>query len=108
MNQRQRRDPASVGTRVQISFRVLEPGNRADSVPSDTAEVPYEVKVRGVLMEQAALGEQAHIITQAGRALVGRVDVIEPADTHSFGRPPRALVEAQESIRALLEERSHE
>ena len=64
------------GTRVAVRQRLLEPHERAPSLPEDTADLPYEALVRGILLE--------------------------PADAHTFGRPPAALVAVDEAISELL------
>lgn len=89
------------GTKVALRQRLLEPEERASSLPQDTAALPYEALIRGVLLEAAEVGELASIRTAAGRVLRGRLEVVEPADEHTFGRPPPALVAADEAISAL-------
>jgi hypothetical protein len=88
---------------VQIRFEVLAAGKRPSNVPPDTAGVPYELRVKGILRYPAVGGERATIVTPAGRVLQGVLEVIEPADMQSLGRPPQALIEAQENIRKLLQ-----
>jgi hypothetical protein len=90
------------GTRVQIRFELLAAGERADTVPEDTASTPYTVRVRGILVENASAGGEARIRTPTGRILTGVLEEVQPADTHSFGAPQPALVEAQEAIGRLL------
>jgi hypothetical protein len=92
------------GTRVQVLQRLLEPHERAPGLPEDTAELPYEARVRGVLLEPTRPGEPATIRTAIGRTVTGRLEVVEPADTHSFGRPHPTLVEVAEEMRSLREE----
>jgi 2-amino-4-ketopentanoate thiolase alpha subunit len=96
-------DHVAAGTRVQIRFTLLEPPERAPGLPADTAAVPYEGRVRGALVAPAAPGERATVRTATGRELSGTLEIVEPADLHTFGRPPRALVDAIEHIRPLLE-----
>lgn len=94
----------SAGTRVEISFQLLTPAQRALGLPDDTAAVSYDARVRGVLLSPSRRGGQASIRTQAGRELTGTLDVIEPADAHSFGRPHQALVDVANAIAELREE----
>jgi hypothetical protein len=94
----------AAGTRVQISYLLLEPGERADGIPADTAELPYVARVRGVLVAPAAAGGRATVRTPSGRERSGELELIEPAYTHSFGRPPTALVELAEAVRRLRDE----
>lgn len=92
------------GTRVQVRFTVLEPAQRQPGLPEDTARIPYVARVRGRLVGDGHAGERVTIRTAAGRELAGWLEVVEPADLHSFGRPPAALVEAVTPMAALLEE----
>jgi hypothetical protein len=96
--------PVPAGTRVEIRFRLLTPAERALGLPEDTAGLPYDVRARGLLLDDCEQGELARIRTQAGRILEGELDVVEPADLHTFGRPHPALVEAVTAITALKEE----
>ena len=88
---------------MQIRFTLLEPSERAPGLPADTAAVPYAGRVRGTLVAPATLGEPATVRTAIGRELSGTLEVVEPADLHTFGRPPRALVDAADRIAALPE-----
>jgi hypothetical protein len=94
----------TAGTRVAVRLRLLDPGERAPGLPPETAALPYEAIVRGVLVEDAALGEEATVRTAIGRRVAGRLETIEPADTHTFGRPAPALVAMTESIADLQRE----
>ena len=97
-------DPVTVGTRVQIGYRLLTASQRAPGLPADTAALSYEMRARGILLEPGRLGEPVSIRTPTGRRLTGTLIDAGPADTHSFGRPPQALVAAIESITALRAE----
>lgn len=90
------------GTRVVVRQRLLEPHERAPSLPADTAALPYEALIRGILVESGELGAQAKIRTAAGRLVSGRLESVEPDDSHTFGRPPAALVAVDEAISELL------
>jgi hypothetical protein len=91
------------GTRVQIRFTLLEPSERAPGLPEDTAAVPYVGRVRGTLLAAARAGGPATVRTASGRELSGELEVVEPADLHTFGRPQPALVVAVEPMGALLD-----
>jgi hypothetical protein len=85
-----------------VRQRLLEPHERAASLPEDTAALPYEALVRGILLEPTKVGSSATIRTAAGRVVAGQLEIVEPADTHTFGRPPAALVAVDEAISGLL------
>ncbi|MBW6473645.1 MAG: 2-amino-4-ketopentanoate thiolase [Anaerolineaceae bacterium] len=73
------------GTWVEIEQIVLKPEERASALPEDTRKVPYVLHVSGFLLEDAALGQEARIKTVIGRELLGKVLVVNPSYTHSFG-----------------------
>jgi len=89
------------GTRVQVRTILLHPAERATGIPADTAGVPYEVRARGILVSAAAPGAPAAVRTATGRIVAGELEIVEPADTHSFGRPVPALVESIAAIETL-------
>jgi hypothetical protein len=90
------------GTWVEIHCVVLPTGERAPQVPEDTQRVPLEMRVKGFLAAPAALGEDAEIITPAGRRLAGRLVEVNPAYTHGFGAPIAELAPIGEEVRAVL------
>ncbi|MCU0489315.1 MAG: 2-amino-4-oxopentanoate thiolase subunit OrtA [Anaerolineales bacterium] len=73
------------GAWVEIEQVVLTPEQRAPSLPDDTRQVPYVLRVAGFLLEAANLGEPARIRTLIGRELSGVLKTINPSYTHSFG-----------------------
>jgi len=104
---RQTAAPVAPGTLVEIHGVVLPAGARAPQVPADTQAVPLEMRVKGVLAAPAALGEEAEIVTPAGRRLRGTLVEVDPAYTHGFGRPIRELSTIGDEVRALLRARGH-
>ncbi|WP_305908070.1 2-amino-4-oxopentanoate thiolase subunit OrtA [Methylomarinum sp. Ch1-1] len=90
------------GVWVEIHTIVLHPGERAPQIPEDTAKIPLEMRVKGFLIEPARLGDQAQIVTAAGRRLRGRLDAINPAYRHGFGAPIPELSTIGQELRALL------
>ena len=96
------------GTWVEIHGIVLRPGERAPQIPDDTKAVPLEMRVKGFLAEAAALGDEAEIITPAGRRVRGTLTEVNPAYTHGFGAPIPELSGIGREVRALLGKRSHD
>ncbi|MGE0823799.1 MAG: 2-amino-4-oxopentanoate thiolase subunit OrtA [Candidatus Binatia bacterium] len=96
------------GTWVEIHHVVLAPADRAPQVPDDTRQVPLELRVKGFLFAPATLGQEAEIVTPAGRHLRGTVITINPAYTHGFGAPIPELSAIGAEARALLRERRGE
>ena len=93
------------GTWVEIHSIVLAAGERAPQVPADTRAVPLEMRVKGFLAAPAAIGEQASIVTAAGRSLTGTLVEVNPAYSHGFGPPVPELSGIGAEVRALLRAR---
>ncbi|MFN7951989.1 MAG: 2-amino-4-oxopentanoate thiolase subunit OrtA [bacterium] len=94
---------AARGAWVEIHAVILSPGERAPNVPADTRALPLELRVRGFLVDDAAVrGDGVAIRTRAGRVLRGRLVAIQPGYDHGFGAPVPALAEVGEEARALL------
>ena len=92
------------GAWVEIHKIILEKGERAPQVPDDTKQVPLEMKVKGFLVEDAVIGEEATITTIAGRTLTGRLTEVNPAYTHQFGSPIPELLPIGRELRKILYE----
>jgi hypothetical protein len=90
------------GTWVELHRIVLAAGERAPQVPEETQRVPLEMRVKGVLAHDASLGEEAEIVTRAGRRLRGTLVEVNPAYTHGFGPPVAALRAVGDELRARL------
>jgi hypothetical protein len=73
------------GTWVEIEQVVLTPEQRAPTLPEDTKQVPYILRVSGFLVEEAEFGETARIRTIIGRELSGILKTVNPSYSHSFG-----------------------
>ena len=93
------------GVWVEINNIILEPGERSPQVPDDTAKTPFKMRVKGYLVEPAAVGEGAEIITAAGRRLRGRLSEVNPAYRHGFGPPIAELAMIGHELRCLLEQK---
>lgn len=93
------------GSWVEIHSIVLEGGQRAPQVPEDTQRVPLEMRVKGFLLAPARFGDEAEILTAAGRRLRGRISAVNPAYEHSFGQQIPALSTIGQELRAMLRER---
>lgn len=93
------------GTWVEIHGIVLPPGERAAQVPDDTRKVPLEMRAKGFLTAPAAMGEEAEILTAAGRRLRGTLALVNPAYLHGFGPPISELISIGGEVRAMLRRR---
>ncbi|MGD9000845.1 MAG: 2-amino-4-oxopentanoate thiolase subunit OrtA [Granulosicoccaceae bacterium] len=93
------------GAWVEIHRAVLPAGERAPQVPADTQQVPLEMRVKGFLVEAAALGEEAEIMTTVGRHLRGTLITVNPPYTHGFGAPIPELSTIGNEVRDMLRTR---
>jgi hypothetical protein len=87
---------------AEVHVVLLEPGERAPSLPDDTARVPLEARVHGFLDQDASVGESATVTTVLGRRVEGRLLRVLPAPGHSFGRPVPELLPIGAELRARL------
>ena len=78
-------DQIQTGTWVEIEQVVLTPEQRAPTLPDDTKQVPYVLRVSGFLIEPAEIGSPARIRTIIGREVCGVLKVVNPSYSHSFG-----------------------
>lgn len=81
------------GTWVQIEQVLLTPAERAPTLPEDTRQVPYVLRVSGFLLEDAELDTEARVRTLIGRELSGALKTVNPSYTHSFGETVPELLE---------------
>ncbi len=93
------------GTWVELYRIVLPPGERAPQIPEDTKSVPLEMRVKGFLAAAAVLGDEAEIITPAGRRVRGTLTEVNPPYSHGFGPPIPELSTIGQEARAILRTR---
>jgi hypothetical protein len=90
------------GTWVELHRSLLAPGERAPQVPEETQRVPLEMRVKGFLAEDATVGEEAEIVTRAGRRLRGILGEVAPPYRHGFGPPVPELLAVASELQNLL------
>jgi hypothetical protein len=91
------------GTWVEVHRVLLHPEERMNRLPEDSKSVPYEMRARGFLLEEALLNEEVNIKTLSGRVISGRLIQIEPCYEHSYGPPVYELMNIGEEEKRLLE-----
>lgn len=91
------------GKWVQISSVVLEAGDRAPNIPDDTQATPLKMWVKGVLQDQADVGDRVTIKTVAGRLVEGELVRVHPNYTHSFGDYVPEITDIRLQLTELLE-----
>ena len=90
------------GSWVELYRVILAPGERAPQVPDDTKRVPLEMRVKGFLIRDAKIGDEASIVTAAGRTIAGRLTEANPAYTHGFGPPIVELISIGREVRRIV------
>lgn len=90
------------GQWVEVERVLLEPADRAESLPDDTSAQPLRVWVKGFARAEAALGEECEVETASGRVVRGTLSACAPAYTHSFGVQPPELAAVGRDLRARL------
>ena len=93
---------ARKGDWVLLSSTVLSPNQRAPQVPEDTRGTPLVQWVKGHLLMDAEIGEEAQALTRTGRRVSGILCEVSPAYSHSFGAFIPELQKAQDSAREAL------
>lgn len=93
---------AKAGEWVTVRSVILQPGERAPQVPEDTAATALCQWVKGRLVKDAEMHEQAEVITRTGRTVTGELVEQAPAYHHSFGAFIPELQAAQDSIRRAM------
>ena len=92
------------GQWVKIHNIILDPSQRAPTVPEDTKKVPLEMWLNGFLnQEEAVVGEEVMIKTVIGRTVKGKLIEIDPRYDHSFGKPIAELLAIGPQVRDLIE-----
>lgn len=97
---------AKKGDWVRIHAIVLPAGERAGSVPEDTANVPLELWHKGFLVnDEASIGDQVEIETYIGRTVKGELIEINPFWSHSYGKcVPETLFIGRQAREILAKE----
>lgn len=90
------------GTWVQLHKVILKPGERSANVPEETGNVPFEMRVKGFLLDDAEIGEQVRIRTVIGRVIEGTLLEANPVHRHTFGAPVAELLPVGQQLRGML------
>ncbi len=93
-------------THVEIYQMILSPAQRADNLPSDTKEVPFEVRLKGTLLEDVNVGDLCLVKTRTGRIEKGVLIAVEPHYSHSFGHFVDELKRVEDIILSETEDLS--
>ena len=84
---------AQKGDLIQIHNIILEPEDRPDTLPESTKAVPFEVWIKGFLLDSKAdIGDRVRMKTFIGRELTGTLTAVNPMYDHNFGLPRKELL----------------
>jgi 2-amino-4-ketopentanoate thiolase alpha subunit len=89
------------GSWVEIEQIVLNPEQRASTLPEETRKVPYMLRVSGFLVEDGEVGQEVQVKTIIGRIITGKLKTVNPSYSHSFGKTVPELL----TIGTCLEEK---
>jgi 2-amino-4-ketopentanoate thiolase alpha subunit len=90
------------GTWVELERVILDVGERAPGIPSDTASVPFAGRVRGLLVAPAFLKSEAQVRTQADRIVSGTLRTVLPRNPANFGETSAELLLVGKAMKARL------
>ncbi len=85
---------------VEIEVTILKNNERAPRVPEDTKLVPLKMRVKGVLLSDAKIGDNVKIKTDTNRVEEGILIKNNPAYLHNFGDFVKELKEVRNIILA--------
>ncbi|MCD1147065.1 2-amino-4-ketopentanoate thiolase [Peptoniphilus sp. KCTC 25270] len=96
---------AKRGDWVRVHAIVLPAGERAGSVPEDTANVPLELWHKGFLLaDEASIGDEVEVETYIGRTVKGTLTEVNPFWSHSYGKNVPELLFIGRQAREILAE----
>jgi 2-amino-4-ketopentanoate thiolase alpha subunit len=90
------------GTWVEVTQIIMPAQKRSETLPIETRRTDLTLKVHGFLIEDAALGSEARILTLAEREITGTLTEIEPRFGHDFGSPVPELLHVGAELRHEL------
>lgn len=90
------------GTWVEIENILLEPAKRSNHLPEETKKVPFVMRVRGFLLEDAKLNELVEVQTIIDRKIKGKLVEVNPGYSHGYGSPIYELLHIGEAEKQIL------
>jgi hypothetical protein len=92
------------GDWVEVERVLLEPADRSTNLPSETAEKPLVMWIKGFAQAAGAVCEAMTIETMTGRLVEGTLSAVNPGYFHTFGDPIPELTHVGRDLRARLAE----
>lgn len=93
---------AKQGDWVRIHRVILPAEERTANLPEDTKKVPFEMWVKGHLLEDGELGDQVRIRTVSGREEYGTLIEVNPQFDVNFGAFVPEILEMDVRLRTAL------
>ena len=87
---------------MRIHRVILPAEDRTASLPEDTKRVPFEMWVKGHLLEDGEIGDQVAVRTVSGRTEHGTLIEVDPQFDVNFGRFVPEVLEMDVRLRAAL------
>lgn len=95
-------------TWVEIHKVLLNPHERPEHIPADTKRVPFEMRVKGKLLQDAEIGDQVRIETETKRIESGILIKMNPSYTHHFGTYVDSVKKMKDIILSEMEDIDHD
>ncbi len=95
-------DYCEAGDWIEMGSVLLEPTDRAENLPEETAAQPLRVWVKGFALCDADLGDECEVETVTGRVVRGRLTAVNPGYTHTFGSPPPGIAGIGRDLRGRV------
>lgn len=87
------------GDYVEIKIIALNKNERAENLPLDTKNLPYEGKIKGYITSDSNIGDEVIIETPIGRKIKGILLGKAPMYEHTFGEPIRELIDIGKKVK---------
>lgn len=90
------------GDWVQVENIVLPAGQRAPQVPEDTQACDLKLWVKGIIQQDAEMGEEVEIKTVTGRMAKGILCGVNPRYIHDYGEFQPELLKVELQLKEIL------
>jgi len=87
---------------------LLNPHERPEHIPQDTKRVPFEMRIKGRLLNDAEVGDQVEIETETKRIETGILIKVHPYYQHDFGFYVEKVRIMKDIILFEMEDHDHE
>ncbi|MGV8152674.1 MAG: 2-amino-4-oxopentanoate thiolase subunit OrtA [Alkaliphilus sp.] len=90
------------GLWVRVHDVILTANERINNLPGDTREVPLEMWTKGILQDDAKLGDRVRIRTVTGREVEAVLIEVNPYYNHDYGKYVPQLLDIGVQLRNIL------